>query len=83
VAAAGVTPARGRTCNNVMVTLQAMRSGAALGLHPIRVAEDDRLEGKVKLLKVTPRIPAHSISICHQTSEAGEGLHGFIRMLKE
>ncbi|HZX85927.1 LysR family transcriptional regulator [Pollutimonas bauzanensis] len=81
--AAGVTPARVSTCNNVMVTLQAVRSGVALGLLPIRVAEDDRLEGKVKLLKVAPRIPAHSISICHQASEAGEGLHAFIRMLKE
>jgi len=82
-AAARVTPARVSTCNNVMVTLQAVRSGAALGLLPLRVAEDDRLEGRVKLLKVTPGIPPHSISICHQLSEAGEGLHAFIRMLKQ
>lgn len=82
-AASGVAPARVSTCNNVMVTLQAVRSGAALGLLPIRVTEEDRNEGRVKLLKVTPRIPAHSISICHQASEAGDGLYAFIHMLKE
>jgi DNA-binding transcriptional LysR family regulator len=82
-AMAKVTPLRVSTCNNVMVTLQAVRSGAAVGLLPLRVAQEDMVEGKVKLLKVAPRIPAHSISICYQTSEAGEGLHAFIRMFKE
>jgi len=82
-AAAKVTPVRVSTCNNVMVTLQAVRSGAALGLLPVRVVEDDRMAGRIKLLRVAPDIPAHGISICHQTSEASEGLHAFIRMLKE
>jgi DNA-binding transcriptional LysR family regulator len=82
-AGAKVIPARVSTCNNVTVTLQAVSDGAAIGLLPIRVAEQEQREGRIKLLRVKPLIAAHRMSICYQTSEAGEGLHALIGLLKE
>lgn len=80
---AKVTPPRVSTCNNVTVTLQAVSHGVAIGLLPLRVARQEQRKGRVKLLKVKPDIAGHRMSICYQTSEAGEGLHALIGLLKE
>lgn len=78
---AGVTPSRISTCNNVGVTLLTVQCGAAVGLLPQRVVRDELAAGKVRLLRVSPEIPAHPISICYQTSEMGEGLLELVELL--
>ncbi|WP_256354648.1 MULTISPECIES: LysR family transcriptional regulator [unclassified Variovorax] len=78
---AGVTPARISTCNNVGVTLLAVQHGAAIGLLPLRVVRDELAAGTVRLLRVSPEIPAHRISLCYQTSEMGEGLLELVELL--
>ena len=80
-AEAGVTPSRVSTCNNVGVTLLTVKSGAAIGLLPLRVMREEVAAGRVKRLRVAPEIPAHPISICYQTSEMGEGLLELVELL--
>jgi len=80
---AGVAPSRVSTCNNVMVTILTVLSGTAIGLLPVRIVRNEVAAGKMQPLRVAPGIPAHPVSICYQTSEAGEGLLAFVSMLKD
>jgi DNA-binding transcriptional LysR family regulator len=82
-AEAGVTPSRVSTCNNVTVTILTVLSGTAIGLLPVRIVRDEVAAGRMRLLRVTPDIPAHRVSICYQTSEVGEGLLAFVTLLKD
>lgn len=80
---AGVSPLRVSTCNNVNVTILTVLSSSTIGLLPTRVVRDEVAAGRLQLLRVTPEIPSHRISICCQTSEIGEGLQTVVRLLKD
>lgn len=80
---AGVTPERVSTCNNVTVTIEAIRHGTAVGLIPMRTMKNEIAQGRVQLLSVTPEMPLHRISICYQSSAFGPALKAFVDLARE
>ena len=82
-AEAGALPQRVSTCNSLSVTMLTILQGAAIGLVPIRVMQDDLERGRVKLVPVRPDVPAHRVSICYQSSEFGPGLQVLVDLTRE
>ena len=80
---AGAVPVRVSTCNSLSVTMLAILQGTAVGLVPIRVMQDEIERGRVKLIAVTPDVPAHRVSICYQASEFGPGLNVLVDLTRE
>jgi DNA-binding transcriptional LysR family regulator len=80
---AGATPSRVSTCNSLSATMLAVVQGAAIGLVPIRVMQDEIERRRVKLIAVTPDVPAHRVSICYQASEFGPGLNVLVDLTRE
>jgi DNA-binding transcriptional LysR family regulator len=81
--AAGVQPVRVSTCNSLSATMLTIVHGAAIGLVPIRVMQDEIERRRVKLIPVTPEVPAHRVSICYQVSEFGPGLSVLVDLVRE
>lgn len=80
---AGVTPNRISTCNSIAVTIETVRAGVALAAIPDRIMRSDLESGRVKLLSVTPAMPAHAVSIGYQLSEFGPGLGVVVELTRE
>jgi DNA-binding transcriptional LysR family regulator len=80
---AKVTPERISTCNSLSVTVQAVVKGLGVALVPIRIIQAEVDDHRVKLLPVTPEVPAHSVSICYQASEFGPGLKTLVDLIRE
>ena len=45
--------------------------------------QDELERGRVKLIRVTPEVPAHRVSICYQSSEFGPGLKVLVELTRE
>jgi DNA-binding transcriptional LysR family regulator len=56
--------------------------GTAIGLVPVRVMQDELERGRVKLIPVSPEVPAHRVSICYQISEFGPGLAALVDLTR-
>ena len=82
-AEAGVRPARISTCNSISATMLAVLHGAAIGLLPVRVMQDELAKRSAKLVRVAPKVPAHRVSICYQVSEFGPGLKVLVDLTRE
>jgi DNA-binding transcriptional LysR family regulator len=80
---AKVTPERVSTCNSLPVTVQAVVKGLGVALVPIRIIQAEVDAHRVRLLPVVPDIPAHSVSICYQASEFGQGLKTLVDLIRE
>jgi len=82
-AAAGVTPSRVSTCNDVNVAIQTITDGVAVGVLPLSVVQDSIARGRVRRLTVTPALPMHPVSICHQATKFGPGLDEVVTLMRE
>jgi DNA-binding transcriptional LysR family regulator len=82
-AESGALPQRVSMCNSLSVTMLTILQGVAVGLVPVRVMQDDLEQGRVKLIPVTPEVPAHRVSICYPGSEAGPGLKVLADLTRE
>jgi DNA-binding transcriptional LysR family regulator len=82
-AEAGALPQRVSMCNSLSVTMLTILQGAAIGLVPVRVMQDELERGHVKPIPVTPEIPAHRVSICYQSSETGAGMRVLADLARE
>jgi DNA-binding transcriptional LysR family regulator len=82
-AAAGVTPSRVSTCNDVNVTIQTIADGVAVGVLPLTVVQDAIARGRVRRLAVAPALPTHPVSICHQNAKLGAGLDEVISLMRD
>lgn len=82
-AEAGALPQRVSMCNSLSVTMLTILQGAAVGLVPARVMQDDLEQGRVKLIPVYPEVPAHRVSICYPSSEAGPGIKVLADLTRE
>lgn len=80
---AGAVPRRVSTCNSLSVTVLTILKGAAVGLVPVRVMQDEIERRRVKLVPVTPEVPAHRVAICYQASEFGAGLNVLVDLTRE
>ena len=79
---AGAMPARVSLCNNVAVTRQAIVGGAAIGVLPSRIMQDDLERRHVRLVETRPSLPAHRVAICFQHSESGPALQAFVELMR-
>lgn len=82
-AAAGAEPSRVSTCNNVAVTRLAILGGVGIGVIPARIMQADVQAGAVKMIDVSPALPAHRVAICYQKSESGPALQAFVDLVRE
>jgi DNA-binding transcriptional LysR family regulator len=82
-AEAAALPQRVSTCNSLSVTMLTILHGTAIGLVPVRVMQDELERGRVKLIPVSPEVPAHRVSICYQISEFGPGLAALVDLTRE
>lgn len=82
-AAAGVTPNRVSTCNDIGVAVEAIAKGVAVGVLPLSVVQDAISHGRVRRLPVVPSLPTHAVSICHQTAKLGHGLEEVVTLMRE
>jgi DNA-binding transcriptional LysR family regulator len=80
---AGAQPLRVSTCNSLSVTILTILHGTAIGLVPVRVMQDEIERRSVKLIPVSPDIPAHRVSICYQIREFGPGLKVLVDLTRE
>jgi DNA-binding transcriptional LysR family regulator len=71
---AGVIPLRVSTCNSISATIQLIAAGAAIGLIPACLLREELPTGRLRAVQVTPGIPGHRVSLCHQSGEFGPGL---------
>ena len=71
------------TCNSLSVTILTILHGTAIGLVPVRVMQDELERRSVKLIPVSPDIPAHRVSICYQIREFGPGLKVLVDLTRE
>lgn len=82
-AAAGVTPSRVSTCNSISATMLTILHGTAIGIVPVRVMQDELTKRTVKLLRVSPPVPPHRVSICYQIREFGPSLKILVDLMRE
>lgn len=80
---AGIKPARLSTCNSLHATAESVRHGAAIGVLPIRVMQSLLEEHAVRLLKVSPPLPAHRVAICYQIREFGPSLRLLVDLIRD
>ena len=80
---AGVRPVRISTCNSISATILTLLHGSAIGILPVRVMQDELAKRAVRLLRVTPKVPAHRVSICYQASELGPGLDVLVDLTRQ
>lgn len=80
---AGIKPRRFSTCNSLHATAEAVRQGAAIGILPVRVMQSLVEEQAVRLLKVSPPLPAHRVAICYQVREFGPSLRVLVDLIRE
>jgi DNA-binding transcriptional LysR family regulator len=80
---ARVRPTRISTCNSISATMLAVLQGAAIGLLPVRVMQDDLAKRAARLLRVSPKVPAHRVTICYQASELGPGIEALVDLTRE
>lgn len=79
----GALPQRVSMCNSLSVTMLTILEGAAIGLVPVRVMQDELDRGRVKHIPVMPEVPAHRVSICHLSSESGPGIAALGDLVRE
>jgi DNA-binding transcriptional LysR family regulator len=82
-AEAGALPQRLSMCNSLSVTMLTILQGAAIGIVPVRVMQDELERGRAKLIPVMPEVPAHRVSLCYQSSEFGPGLKVLADLTRE
>ena len=82
-AAAGVTPARISTCNDIKVAVETVANGVAIGALPLSVVHDAITRGQVRRLTVAPALPAHPVAICHQRARLGPGLEEVVELMRD
>lgn len=82
-AEAGALPQRLSMCNSLSVTMLTILQGAAIGIVPVRVMQDDLERGRAKLIPVMPEVPSHRVSLCYQSSEFGPGLKVLADLTRE
>jgi DNA-binding transcriptional LysR family regulator len=80
---AGVKPKRVSTCNSVPATILTVMYGVAIALLPLRVVEEELSRGTLKVVRVSPPVPSHRVSICYQVSEFGEGVRVLVDLIRE
>ena len=76
-------PSRVSICNNVAVTKYAILQGTAIGILPVRIMQEEVAAGTAKMLRISPDLDAHYVSICYQVSESGPGLSAFAGLTRE
>lgn len=81
--AAGVTPNRVSTCNDIAVVVEAIAKGVAVGVLPLTVVQEAIALGRIRRLRVAPALPMHAVSICYQTAKLGPGLEEVVRLMRE
>jgi len=80
-AAAGVQPARIHTCNSLVIMTQLAREGAGVSLLPLGIVEQELRTKKLRVLKVTPRIPPHPLAVAYRRDAPGQGLKILAQMI--
>lgn len=81
--AAGARPSRISTCNSISATMLTVLHGSAVGILPVRIMQDELAKRTVRQLRVLPKVPAHRVSICFQSSEFGPGLQALVDLTRE
>lgn len=81
--AAGVTPSRVSTCNDIKVTLETVAKGVAVGALPLALVQDAIARGQVRQLRTRPALPPHPVVICSQSARFGSGLEEVVELMRD
>ena len=82
-AAAGVQPGRINTCNSLVIMTRLAREGAGISLLPISILRSEIRSGKLRVLKVVPKIPAHMLAVGYRRDAPGHGQRALSQMIQE
>lgn len=80
--AAGVSPARISTCNDIHVNIDTVAKGIAIGALPRALISEALSRGQVRELKTSPELPPHKIVICSQSAAFGPGLDEVVQLIR-
>jgi DNA-binding transcriptional LysR family regulator len=82
-AAAGVTPTRVSTCNDIKVTLETVAKGVAIGALPLALVQQAIARAQVRHLRTRPALPPHPVVICSQSARFGSGLDEVVELMRD
>lgn len=82
-AAAAVQPAHLSTCNSLVIMTRLALEGAAISLLPTAILRREIAAKALRVLKVSPRIAPHSLSLAYRRDAPGQGLRTLARMMQE
>jgi DNA-binding transcriptional LysR family regulator len=79
---AGTFPGRISTCNNLSVIIQMVSAGIAVGVLPVAIARGETASNRLRMLRVSPPLRSHEVSICYLKDNASVGLREIIRIVQ-
>jgi DNA-binding transcriptional LysR family regulator len=82
-AAAGVQPVRIHTCNSLMIMTRLALAGAGISLLPVAILRREIATGRLRLLNVLPKVPAHALAVAYRRDAPGPGLRTLSQMIQE
>jgi DNA-binding transcriptional LysR family regulator len=82
-AAAGVQPVRIHTCNSLMIMTRLALAGAGISLLPVAILRREIATGRLRLLNVLPKVPAHALAVAYRRDAPGRGLRTLSQMIQE
>jgi len=82
-AAAGVQPERINTCNSLVIMTRLAREGAGISLLPSAVLRAEIASKALRVLRVAPRVAAHSLTVAYRRDTPGQGLRLLARTIHE
>jgi DNA-binding transcriptional LysR family regulator len=80
--AAGTSPLRLSTCNEVTATIRIILRGLAIGLIPVRLMRPYVEQGLARELAVVPAIPPYEVWACYQVEKLGPGLRQLVDIIQ-
>ena len=81
--AAAAMPERLSMCNSLSVTKNVVLRGLGIGLMPIRVIQEELLDGLVVRLDVEPVVPRHEVWICYRDEQFGSDINRLVEAVSE
>jgi DNA-binding transcriptional LysR family regulator len=81
--AAGAAPSRISTCNNLSVIVQMVSAGIAVGVLPVAIARNEVASNRVRMIRVSPPLRDHEVSICYRKDSASVALREITSIVRE
>jgi DNA-binding transcriptional LysR family regulator len=75
---AGLAPARVDICNSVAMLAHLVTNGVAIGVYPNKMADQDVLQGTVRILNTSPPVADTPIFAKYRTNEDSNNIRAFL-----